>query len=213
METEESGTHRSAEELAGENAALRRKVQELERRLSLETEARTTQEQLLAQMREDLLAAVEEATESAPGATPRATSAEAIARLAEAKIAVEKGHQFPLAREVADHLAAADRMVAAAGRQVEAGNYTGAIYFSRSAQRTVEGAMRLARIEAERSGRLLTVALASANLRQGPSREANTVSRLGQGTRVISLGKQGEWVKVYVLESGAVGWMHASLLK
>jgi len=203
---------RSREALTAENQALQQKVRDLERRLALESQERAAQGQLLAQMREDLLAAVEEATQG-QAAAKSGSQAEAVAGLAEAKIALEKARKFPLAEQVKNHLDSADRMVAAASRQLQVGNYNGAVYFARSAQRTVEGALRLARIEAERDGRLLTVTQATANLRQGPSTQSSTVARLAKGTRVISLEKQGDWIKIYLLETGATGWMHASLLR
>ena len=201
------------QQLSAENEALKDKVTELERRLTLASKQRVGQEDLLEQMRSDLLAAVDEATQAKSALEKPGSQASAITTLAEARIAVDKARHHPLADRVKGHLDSADRMIAAASRQIEAGNFNGAIYFARSAQRTVEGALKLAQLDAEQGGRVLVVALAQANLRQGPSQDSDKIARLAQGTKVLQLEKRGDWIRVYVSDTGATGWLHTSVVK
>ena len=200
-------------QLSAENQALKKKAGDLERRLALESRERAAQEDLLTQMREDLLAAVEEATQAKTALEKPGTQAAAIAALAEAKIALDQARNHPLADKVKEHLNSADRMVAAASRQLEAGNFNGAIYFARSAQRTAAGALKIAQLEAEQAGRLLTVSQPQANLRQGPSQQSDKLAQLAQGTKVIQLERRGEWILVYISDTGLSGWLHVSVLK
>ena len=209
----EARLQQQSERLAAENEALKKKVGNLERRLALEAKERAAQEELLAQMREDLLAAVEEATQAKTALVNPGSQAAAIAALAEARIALDKARNHPLAGQVKNHLDSADKMVSAASRQLETGNFNGAVYFARSAQRTVEGALKLAQIEAEQAGRLLTVAGAQANLRQEPSPQSAKLAQLPPGTPVIQREKRGEWFLVYVPDTGMTGWLHVSVLK
>ena len=203
----------SRKDLASENELLKQKVAELEARLALEARENAAQGELLARMREDLLAAVDEATQARTGPEQPGEQAAAVKARAEVKIRLEKARAHPLADLMKDHLASAEKMVAASSRQLEAGNFGGAYYFALSAQRTVDGAMKIAGIEAERQGRLLSVAAAQANLRLGPSLQTDVVGRLSQGTRLIPYEKSGEWVRVYVPDTGEAGWVYAALVR
>lgn len=213
LRTSRAELEQQIQQLTAENEALKTKAAELERRLALESKERAAQEELLEQMRTDLLAAVDEATQAKSALEKPGSRATAIATLAEARIALDKARQHPLADRVKGHLDSAERMIAAASRQQAAGNFNGAFYFARSAERTVEGALKLAQLEAEQSGRVLVVALAQANLRQSPSPEGDKIAQLGQGAKVIQLEKRGEWIRVYVQESGVTGWLHVSVVK
>jgi uncharacterized protein YgiM (DUF1202 family) len=57
------------------------------------------------------------------------------------------------------------------------------------------------------------VAQPGANLRQGPSPGSNKLSQLAQGTKVIQVEKRGDWVRVFVSDTGASGWLHTSVVK
>jgi len=210
---ERAGLEQKVRQLGAENDALKNKVAELERRRALESRERAAQEELLDQMRSDLLAAVDEATQAKNALEKPGSQAAAISALAEAKLALEKARNHPLADRIKGHLDSANRMVAAASRQLEAGNFNGAVYFARSAQRTVAGALKLAQIEAEQNGRVLTVAQPQANLRQGPSQDSDKIAQLGQGSKVIQLEKRGDWIRVYLPDTGASGWLHTSVVK
>jgi hypothetical protein len=200
-------------QLTADNQALADKAADLERRLALESKKRAAQEELINQMRSDLLAAVDDATQAKSALLKPGSQAAAISALAEAKLALEKAQNHPLADRVKTHLDSANRMVAAASRQLQAGNFNGAVYFAHSAKRTVEGTLKLAQLEAEQNGRVLTVAQPGANLRQGPSPGSNKLAQLAQGTKVIQVEKRGDLVRVFVSDTGANGWLHSSVVK
>jgi len=61
--------------------------------------------------------------------------------------------------------------------------------------------------------RVQAVALAQANLRQGPAQDSDKIAQLAQGAKVIQLEKRGDWIRVYVPDTGATGWLRVSVVK
>ena len=57
--------------------------------------------------------------------------------------------------------------------------------------------------------RTTEIALASVNLRKGPSREAKIIRVLKKGTKLIVFEEKRGWLRVR-LEDGAEGWVHKS---
>src|SRR5690606_7001678 len=51
------------------------------------------------------------------------------------------------------------------------------------------------------------------NVRAGPSDEANIRTTLQQGDEVIELRREGNWIGVRSVASGAEGWVFADLLR
>jgi len=68
------------------------------------------------------------------------------------------------------------------------------------------------RIEDKQVKSIMAVAVRAANLRSGPTTRSKVVTRLGYGSKVAVLGRQGEWVRVDP-GSGGEAWIHGSLLE
>lgn len=65
----------------------------------------------------------------------------------------------------------------------------------------------------ERVGKLVTVTVDSANVREQPSRGAKVLATLPQGSQVRQLAISGDWRRVWVPESHTAGWMFHTLFE
>src|SRR5439155_9427743 len=57
------------------------------------------------------------------------------------------------------------------------------------------------------------VAATSANLRSAPGTSSPVVATLARGARLEVLDVSGDWLKVRVVETKAVGWVHRRLVE
>jgi len=65
----------------------------------------------------------------------------------------------------------------------------------------------------ERIGKLVTVTVDQANIRERPATSARVLATLPQGTRVRQLAVSGDWRRVWVAETNTSGWMFHSLFE
>jgi TPR repeat protein len=62
-------------------------------------------------------------------------------------------------------------------------------------------------------GEAVTVNVAKGNLRRGPGTDQAVVQVLKQGDRRGVIGQEGKWLRVGVVGSGTLAWVHESLLE
>jgi uncharacterized protein len=65
----------------------------------------------------------------------------------------------------------------------------------------------------ERVGKLVTVTVDKANVRERPATSGQVLATLPQGARVRQLAVTGDWRRVWVPESNTTGWMFHSLFE
>jgi hypothetical protein len=93
---------------------------------------------------------------------------------------------------------------------IRSSNYPAAFFFAERANHTLQGAERRAALDVQAS--TMTVAAATANVREGPGQNYDVRATLRQGERVSCLDVSRNWCHV-VTATGATGWVHASLLR
>ena len=62
-------------------------------------------------------------------------------------------------------------------------------------------------------GDIQEVTAERANLRAGPSNEAEALGQVQRGDEVIELQRQGDWLGVRVVRTGEEGWVHGNLVQ
>jgi len=65
----------------------------------------------------------------------------------------------------------------------------------------------------ERAGKLVTVTVDKANVRERPATSARVLATLPQGARVRQLAVTGDWRRVWVPDSNTAGWMFHTLFE
>ncbi len=65
----------------------------------------------------------------------------------------------------------------------------------------------------ERVGKLVTVTVDQANVREKPTTSGRVLATLPQGSQVRQLAVTGDWRRVWLPETGASGWMFHSLFE
>jgi outer membrane murein-binding lipoprotein Lpp len=135
--------------------------------------------------------------------------ADAIATIAEARIALER--VADRATWGAEEISEAGARLAEADRQVEAGHFGAAIFFASRAQRIAESLQDEVRIAEQETATAIVVG-ERVNLRTGSSTEDGVVRVLARDTPVFAEGRDADWVLVRTA-GGDVGWVHASLIR
>jgi hypothetical protein len=180
-------------------AVLRRA--EVERAAQLEAE--------LERLREDLRQAEDALVLAESGLRGSHSRADAVSSLAEARIGVERAASLAPWRPRA--IEEARGKLDEADRQIQEGHFGAALFFVYRATRTAELLEREAGVARERPGTKY-VRVSRVNLRAGPSTSDEVVDILREGTPVFPERREGDWTLVRA-SSGAVGWLHESLLR
>ncbi len=166
-------------------------------------------EREVERLRADLSAAEDALVAAESGLRGNRTRADAISALAEAHIDVDRARErWPW---LETQLAEADEKLLEAERQIEAGNFGAAVFFTWRAQRIAERSNEEARLAGSTPG-VLKIRSARVNLREGPSTKASVVTVLTNGMPVFPERTVEEWMLVRTA-SGRVGWVHASLVR
>lgn len=179
---------------------------EVYRRAETDRAARLARE--VEELRRDLQQAEEALVAAESGLRGSYTRADAISRLAEARIRVARAsHAAPWR---ASQIHEAKEKLADAERQVAASHFGAGLFLVYRAERISDALEDEARrVQATpgtrfvRSGRV--------NLRSGPSTDEPIVSVLTVGTPVFPESDESPWVLVRTA-SGDVGWVHATLI-
>ena len=137
------------------------------------------------------------------------TRADAVSSVADARIQVERATERApwRGREIKE----AREKLQEAERQLKQGSFSSAIFFASRAQRAASTLMMEAEATEAMQG-LLTVSVAWANLREGPSTATGITEVLMAKTPVYAEKSEGAW---YLVRTpwGKVGWMHRSVLE
>jgi hypothetical protein len=165
-------------------------------------------EREVARLREDLRNAEETLVEAESGLRGAHTRAEAVSRLAEAGIQVDRAADRAPWR--ADAVTEARAKLSEAERQLDAGRIGSAVFFASRASRIA--ATLLAEAEEVGKADAHFVKGSRVNLRESPSLDAAVVGVLTGGFPVFPEGSQAEWTFVRTT-SGQVGWVHTDLLR
>jgi len=176
------------------------------RRAETERAARLARE--VEELRGDLRQAEEALVAAESGLRGSYTRADAISRLAEARIRVARARNAAPWR--GSQIAEAQEKLEDAERQVAAGHYGAGLFLVYRAERISDALEDEARrvyatpgARFVRSGRV--------NLRSGPSTDETVLSVLTLGTPVFPETDDSPWVLVRTA-SGEVGWVHATLI-
>lgn len=163
----------------------------------------------IERLRADLRRAEEALVLAESGLRGSYTRADAVSALAESRIEVER--TAALAPWRSEDVEAARRKLDEANSQIRQDHFGAAFFFIYRAQRMAEAIKREAELVAGRpethfvKGRRV-------NLRSGPSTGARVVQVLHAGMPVFPESTQEAWMLVRAT-SGAVGWIHQSLLR
>ncbi len=136
------------------------------------------------------------------------TRAGAVSSLADARIQVERAARGAPWRE--NEIAEARRKLEDADRQMQAGHFGSAIFFTYRAQSIAETLLQEARA-VEQTANPRFVRGERVNLRVGPSERDAVLGVLTRGTPIFPERSRGRWVLVRTV-SGSVGWVHGSLI-
>jgi hypothetical protein len=137
------------------------------------------------------------------------TRAEAVSRLAEARIRVDRaGEAAPWRPESA---AEARRKLDEAERQLAADHVGSAVFLVSRASRIAETLIAEAELAARESSTRY-VGASRVNLRAEPTTEAAVVTVLPRELPVFPEAESGDWLLVRTV-TGKVGWVHAPLLR
>jgi Bacterial SH3 domain len=161
-------------------------------------------ERLRADLRaaEDTLLAVESGLRSAQ------TRAEAVSRLAEARINIDRAAERAPWR--ADAVEEARHELEEAERQLGAGHVGSAVFLVSRAGRIAQTLVAESALVAQ-AGTTRYVRGARVNLRAEPSIDAEVVAVLPRELPVFPEAESGDWLLVRTV-TGKVGWVHAPLL-
>jgi len=185
-----------------------------ERAQAAELEARVQRarvEQLEAtveNLRLDIAAAGQTLIAIESGLRGEYTRADAVSELAEVRILMTRAAAATPWRPF--EIATGHEKLEQADRHVRAGHFGSAMFFASSARRIGTSLID----EAERIGRqpgARFVSVERANLRAGPSTQADVLETLERGTPVVSDRTRDGWQQVRTLP-GRVGWIHGDLL-
>ncbi len=138
------------------------------------------------------------------------SKAAAVAATAEARIRAEK-----LERERPSVLPDSTRayvreLIDSSESLIRKQNYPAAQFFAERANHTMSSAERRATVEGSAVTR--RVAVASANVRQGPGQSYPVVDRVANGVALVCWGEANEWYHVRT-PNGVEGWVHVSLVR
>ncbi len=159
-------------------------------------------------LRADVRSAEETLVAVESGMRGEQTRTEAVSRLAEARIQVDRAEKRAPWR--ADSVAEARRKLADADKQLAEDHVGSAIFFVSRASRIAETLLAEADLAAKTPGTRY-VKSARTNLRKEPTLEAEVVALLPANLPVFPESAQGDWVLVRTV-SGQVGFVHSELL-
>jgi hypothetical protein len=159
-------------------------------------------------LRADVRAAEETLVAVESGMRGEQTRTEAVSRLAEARIQVDRAAQRAPWR--ADAVAEARRKLADADRQLGEDHVGSAIFFVSRASRIAKTLLDEADLAARTPGTRY-VKSARTNLRKEPALDSEVVAVLPANLPVFPESAQGDWVLVRTV-SGQVGFVHTQLL-
>jgi hypothetical protein len=163
----------------------------------------------IERLRADLRAAEETLLEVESGLRGAQTRAQAVSRLAEARIAIDRAAERAPWR--ADAVAEARHELDEADRQLAAGHVSTAVFMvsraARIAQTLLAESALVAEVDSTRYVRAARV-----NLRSEPTVDAAVVSVLPKELPVFPEAESGEWLLVRTV-TGKVGWVHGPLLR
>ena len=162
----------------------------------------------IERLRADLQQAEEALVMAESGLRGTHTRADAVSRLAEVRIMVERaGVSAPWRAEA---LVEARGKLEEASSQIAANHFGAALFFVYRAERIAQEIEAEAEQVYETAGTRF-VRAQRVNLRAGPSTEDRILAVLAQGTPVFPEDRSGRWVLVRTA-SGSVGWVHVHLL-
>jgi hypothetical protein len=163
----------------------------------------------IERLRADLRSAEEALVAVESGMRGGQTRAEAVSRLAEARIEVDRAARRAPWR--GDAVAEARAKLDEAERELEAGHIGAAVFFVSRASRIAATLVEEAAL-VEKTPTTRYVNGARVNLRAEPTTESAVVAVLPSELPVFPEADAGEWVLVRTV-SGKVGWVHARLLR
>lgn len=175
--------------------------------------AETGRAQLLAReverLRADLDAAEEALIAAESGLRGNRTRADAVSALAEGHIEVDRAREH--APWLNPEIDEANEKLVEAERQIEAGNFGAAIFFTWRAERIAERSIEESSLASSTPG-VRTIRSERVNLREGPSTRAAVLTVLTHGMPVFPEQKREGWLLVRT-SRGHVGWVHESLVR
>jgi hypothetical protein len=137
------------------------------------------------------------------------TRAMAVRSVAEARGALESSAaRAPWKRKEAEH---AGQFLAEADQHVVAGHFGAAILLASRAARVASAIDEEVRAVRGRRG-ALQIAVARANLREGPSKEGRVIATLARGTPLLPERREADWTLVRTPQN-RLGWVHRSLVE
>jgi hypothetical protein len=160
-------------------------------------------------LRADLRAAEETLMAVDSGLRRAQTRAEAVSRLAEARIRVDRAGESAPWRQ--DSVAEARQKLDEAERELAADHVGSAVFLVSRAARIAETLIAEAELAA-REASTRYVGGARVNLRAEPTTDAAVVAVLPRELPVFPEAESGEWLLVRTV-TGKVGWIHAPLLR
>jgi hypothetical protein len=166
-------------------------------------------EQEVERLNADLRSAEETLVAVESGLRGAQTRTEAVSRIAEARIAVERAARHTPWQ--ASAVSEANEKLAEAERQLADDRVGSALFFASRAERIAKTLVA----EADRVGRTQGTRFVRGgrvNLRRQPTTDSAVVTVLAGDVPVFPEGDAGEWVLVRTV-AGDVGWVHASLLR
>jgi hypothetical protein len=182
-------------------------LQEAQQRAS---QARIDQlEAEIARLQSDLSQAQEVIVAAESQLSGAHTRALAVRSVAEARSALESSAaRAPWKRKEAEH---AREFLAEADQHAVAGHFGAAILLASRAARVASAIDEEVRAVRGRRG-TLQVAVARANLREGPSMEGKVVATLARGTPLLPERREADWMLVRTPQN-RLGWVHRSLVE
>lgn len=179
---------------------------EIYRRAEAERAARLARE--VERLKADLRQAEEALVMAESGLRGSHSRADAVSRLAEVRIQVERAAKAAPWRS--HTILEAQKKIEDATRQVEAGHFGAALFFVYRAERIASNLEAEAdQVYGDPGTRF--VRLEHVNLRSGPSTTNSVLAVLSLGTPVFPESHGRGWVLVRTA-NGTLGWIHASLL-
>jgi hypothetical protein len=166
-------------------------------------------EQEVARLNGDLRSAEQTLVAAESGLRGKQTRAEAVSRIAEARIEVDHAAKQAPWQAATTH--DAREKLDEADRQLAADHIGSAIFFASRASRMAQDVLAEAETAARTPGARY-VAADRVNLRAAPDRTSDVRAVLAEDLPVFPESRQGDWVLVRTV-AGDVGWVHESLLR
>ncbi len=160
-------------------------------------------------LRADLRAAEETLLSVESGLRSTQTRAEAVSRLAETRITIDRAAERAPWR--ADEVAEARRELDEAERQLVTGHVGSAVFLVSRAARIAQTLIAESALVAQ-AGAARYVRAERVNLRAEPNTDAPVVAVLPKELPVFPEAESGDWLLVRTV-TGRVGWIHAPLLR